>query len=171
MLTGFLLFLFILVSFFMMLVILIQRPRGGGLSGAFGAGGAQEVFGSKTGDVLTWFTVGCFVCYVLLAMGLTWTIKPARQPSDKPTVNTTPQPTTPAGQATPTTPGSGNLDDVLKGLDLTPSKKPEAATTPAKPATAKPEASTTATKPATPAASPSTNPSPKPEAATTPAKP
>ncbi len=67
---------FLLVSLFMMLVILIQKPRGGGLSGAFGGGGgsAQSAFGSKTGDWLTGFTVALFVCFILLAMGMQWAI-------------------------------------------------------------------------------------------------
>lgn len=69
---------FVLVCLFMMLVILIQKPKGGGLSGAFGGAGgsAQAAFGAKTGDVLTWFTVICFALFLLLAMGLTWTIRP-----------------------------------------------------------------------------------------------
>src|SRR5690606_10768513 len=69
---------FVLVCLFMMLVILIQKPKGGGLSGAFGGAGgsAQAAFGAKTGDVLTWFTVVCFALFLLLAMGLTWTIRP-----------------------------------------------------------------------------------------------
>jgi len=71
---------FVLVCLFMMLVILIQKPRGGGLSGAFGgAGSAQAAFGAKTGDVLTWFTVVCFATFLVLAIGLTWLIKPADQ--------------------------------------------------------------------------------------------
>lgn len=70
--------LFVVVCLFMMLVILIQKPRGGGLSGAFGGAGgsSSSVFGSKTGDVLTWFTVICFCLFIGLAMLLTWTIKP-----------------------------------------------------------------------------------------------
>ena len=70
--------LFVSVCLFMMLVILIQKPRGGGLSGAFGGAGgsAQAAFGAKTGDVLTWFTVICFSAFLLLAVGLTWSIKP-----------------------------------------------------------------------------------------------
>jgi preprotein translocase subunit SecG len=72
---------FVVVCLFMMLVILIQKPKGGGLSGAFGGGGgsAQAAFGAKTGDVLTWFTVTCFVLFLLLAMGLTWTIRPEHE--------------------------------------------------------------------------------------------
>ena len=77
-LPNVLLIMFLLICVFMMLVILIQKPRGGGLSGAFGGAGgsASSVFGSKTGDVLTWVTVICFCTFVGLAMLLTWTIKP-----------------------------------------------------------------------------------------------
>jgi len=76
--------LFVVACVFLMLVILVQKPRGGGLSGAFGGGGgaAQSVFGGKTGDALTTFTVICFVFYVLLAMGLTWSTRPSAPPAN-----------------------------------------------------------------------------------------
>lgn len=69
---------FVAICLFMMLVILIQKPKGGGLSGAFGgAGGGETSFvGAKVGDFLTWLTVSCFVLFILLAMGLTWAINP-----------------------------------------------------------------------------------------------
>ena len=54
----FLAVLLILVSIFMVLVVLVQRGRGGGLSGAFGSGGgSNSAFGTKTGDVFTTVTV------------------------------------------------------------------------------------------------------------------
>jgi len=69
---GILLLLFIFVSIAMVLVILVQRPQGGGLSQAFGggAGGTESVFGGRTGDALTVTTVSCFVVWLVLAMGL-----------------------------------------------------------------------------------------------------
>lgn len=69
---------FVVVSLFMMLVVLIQKPKGGGLSGAFGgAGGGETSFvGARIGDFLTWLTVGCFVAFLFLAMLLTWNINP-----------------------------------------------------------------------------------------------
>jgi len=47
----------------LILIVLIQRGRGGGLSGAFG-GLAGGVLGSKTGDFLTWVTVGLAVVFL-----------------------------------------------------------------------------------------------------------
>ncbi len=69
---------FVAISVFMMLVILIQKPKGGGLSGAFGgAGGSDTSFvGAKVGDFLTILTVCCFLAFLLLGMGLTWAINP-----------------------------------------------------------------------------------------------
>lgn len=72
--------LFLTICLVLVLVILVQKPRGGGLSGAFGGGGgsAQSAFGSKTGDFLTVFTVSMFVCFILLAMGMQWAINADR---------------------------------------------------------------------------------------------
>ncbi|MHC5108242.1 MAG: preprotein translocase subunit SecG [Planctomycetota bacterium] len=52
-----LVWLIIFVCALVMLVILIQRGRGGGLTGAFGGAGGSSAFGAKTGDVFTWITV------------------------------------------------------------------------------------------------------------------
>ncbi len=79
--TNLLVVFFLVVCVAMILIVLIQRPQGGGLSGAFGAGGAgqgagQTAFGTKTGDVLTWGTVSVFVIYVLVAIGLNYAARP-----------------------------------------------------------------------------------------------
>ncbi len=73
-LTTILAITFSLICLFLILVILIQKPKGGGLSGAFGGGGGggSAVFGAKTGDVLTWFTVICFVVFLIFGMGMVW---------------------------------------------------------------------------------------------------
>ena len=66
--------IFILVSAALVLIILVQRPTGGGLAGAFGGAGGSgtdTVFGGRIGDALTWATVIAFSVYLLLAIALT----------------------------------------------------------------------------------------------------
>jgi preprotein translocase subunit SecG len=62
--------LFVFVSVVMVLLVLVQKGRGGGLSSAFGGGGGNTAFGSKTGDVLTWATSIVFALFVILAVAL-----------------------------------------------------------------------------------------------------
>lgn len=45
------------LSLFLILLVLIQRGRGGGLTGALGGPGGQSAFGSKAGDTFTVITV------------------------------------------------------------------------------------------------------------------
>jgi len=63
--------LFIVVAVAMILIILVQRPSGGGLAGAFGGaggGGTEGVFGGRVGDALTVMTVIAFAVYLVLAL-------------------------------------------------------------------------------------------------------
>src|SRR5258705_7609511 len=78
-LVGILVMLFVVVSMLLILTILIQRPQGGGLSGAFGsgAGSGQTAFGAKTGDALTIATIGMFALWVVFAVILNFTVRPA----------------------------------------------------------------------------------------------
>jgi preprotein translocase subunit SecG len=62
--------LFLLCSVVLILVILIQKGKGGGLSSAFGGGMASGLLGSKTGDVLTWITIGVVGFFLLVAVVL-----------------------------------------------------------------------------------------------------
>ena len=65
---------FIIIAVSMVLIILVQRPQGGGLAGAFGGAGggagAETVFGGRVGDALTYATVAAFVVYLGLAITL-----------------------------------------------------------------------------------------------------
>src|SRR5438046_9179227 len=61
---------FIIVCLFMILIVLIQKGRGGGLASAFGGAGGNTAFGSKTGDVLTWATSIVFGVFLVLAITL-----------------------------------------------------------------------------------------------------
>lgn len=58
----------ILVCGFLMLVVLVQRGRGGGLVGAFGGAGGMSAFGAKTGDVFTVITIVFAGVFVVLSV-------------------------------------------------------------------------------------------------------
>jgi preprotein translocase subunit SecG len=62
--------IFVFFCVIMILLVLIQKGRGGGLSGAFGGSGGNTAFGAKTGDVLTWATSIVFALFVVLAVVL-----------------------------------------------------------------------------------------------------
>ncbi|MHC4637290.1 MAG: preprotein translocase subunit SecG [Planctomycetota bacterium] len=51
-------------SILLILLVLIQKGKGGGLSSAFGGGMSGGLLGSKTGDFLTWVTVGLAVLFL-----------------------------------------------------------------------------------------------------------
>ena len=55
------------LSVVLILIILLQRGRGGGLAGAFGGAGGQSALGTRAGDVFTKITVGLAVAWILLA--------------------------------------------------------------------------------------------------------
>src|SRR5947208_1988930 len=57
-----------LLSLFLVLVILVQRGRGGGLTGALGGMGGQSAFGTKAGDLFTRITIITAAIWVLLSM-------------------------------------------------------------------------------------------------------
>lgn len=67
---------FCLVCGLLILIVLLQRGRGGGLAGAFGGAGGHSAFGSKTGDVFTWVTVGFVAVYLFLAVVLNYVWRP-----------------------------------------------------------------------------------------------
>ena len=60
--------LLIVIGLFLILLVLIQRGRGGGLAGAFGGAGGQSAFGSKAGDAFTRFTIYVAAAWILLLM-------------------------------------------------------------------------------------------------------
>ena len=65
-----------LVSVFLILLILIQKGKGGGLAGAFGGPGGQSAFGSKTADAFTKFTLYVAGVWVALVVMMIWLVQP-----------------------------------------------------------------------------------------------
>ncbi|MFP6676566.1 MAG: preprotein translocase subunit SecG, partial [Pirellulaceae bacterium] len=73
MLNVFLGILLTLTCMFLIILVLLQRGRGGGLTGALG-GTSQSAFGAKAGDTFTWVTVGATGFWILLCMTIILTV-------------------------------------------------------------------------------------------------
>ena len=58
----------VLLSLLLMLVVLIQRGKGGGLIGAFGGVGGSSPFGSRAGDAFTKFTLYLALAWAVVIM-------------------------------------------------------------------------------------------------------
>jgi len=56
------------VALFLILLVLVQRGRGGGLAGALGGMGGSSAFGAKAGDVFTKITVVVATLWILLCI-------------------------------------------------------------------------------------------------------
>jgi preprotein translocase subunit SecG len=110
-LLGTLLFL---SSVILILLILIQQGRGGGLAGAFGGMGGQSAFGTKAGDLFTKITIFVAAFWILMCVA---TVKWA-------TVNTESSPFG-ANLGTQAGPALVPGDDASKGAERTPEKTSE----------------------------------------------
>src|SRR5580658_10383622 len=64
-------FVLILVSFFLILVILMQKAKSdGGMGAAMGGGMAEATFGADTGNVLSKATINAAIVFFVLSFGL-----------------------------------------------------------------------------------------------------
>src|SRR5437868_8816136 len=60
-------FLLILVSLFLVLVVLAQKSKDGGMGAALGGGAAEAAFGAETSNVLSKLTIYAAVIFFVLA--------------------------------------------------------------------------------------------------------
>ena len=60
--------LILLLGIFLILLVLIQRGKGGGLVGALGGIGGSSPFGSRAGDTFTRFTIYVAALWLFLTM-------------------------------------------------------------------------------------------------------
>ena len=58
----------VILGLFLMLIVLIQRGKGGGLAGAFGGAGGSSPFGSRTADQFVKITLYLAAVWVLVIM-------------------------------------------------------------------------------------------------------
>ena len=66
MLSTLIMTLMFLTTSFLILLVLVQRGRGGGLAGALGGMGGQSAFGTKAGDTFTRITIGVAAFWIVL---------------------------------------------------------------------------------------------------------
>jgi preprotein translocase subunit SecG len=146
-----------LLGVFLMIVILLQRGRGGGLAGAFGGMGGQSAFGTKAGDVFTRITIVLAICWVILAGGSGYLLRAASQGQRSGDFQSGPETTggeessSPGGAKAldpPTTPAGGSTTPTSESGSTTPAEPPASSSIsdPA-PATTDPPESTPATPP------------------------
>ena len=69
--------IFLISCVALILVILVQKGRGGGLSTALAGGVASGLLGSKIGDFLTWVTIVIVGIFLVLAVFMTKYYKPS----------------------------------------------------------------------------------------------
>ena len=63
--------LLFVTALFLILLVLVQRGRGGGLAGALGGMGGSSAFGAKAGDVFTKITAYTALFWILLCIAAT----------------------------------------------------------------------------------------------------
>jgi preprotein translocase subunit SecG len=98
--------IWVLAALILILVVLIQKGRGGGLSSAFGGLGGS-LLGTKTGDFLTWVTISVVALWLLLSVVAAKWFKPEaseflqrqQQQQQVPSMPAQQAPTTPSGEA------------------------------------------------------------------------
>ena len=66
-----------LLCLFLILLILIQRGKGGGLAGAFGGMGGQSAFGTKAGDTFMRVTIVAAAVWFLFCIAIHIAAKPS----------------------------------------------------------------------------------------------
>jgi len=84
--------LFIITCVLLVLIVLLQKGRGGGLGAALGGAGSAA-FGTKVGDMMTWVTIVLTVMFLLLAVGGALYFRPPETQAEAPMLQ--PNPATP----------------------------------------------------------------------------
>ncbi len=118
-----------IVSLFLVLLILVQRGRGGGLTGALGGPGGQSAFGTKAGDLFTRITSFVALGWITLCAFTMWSLGPdtvvkdlstapavSASPADKAGVNNFIN----LGGDKKSTAGATTGDAAKNGVELTP---------------------------------------------------
>jgi preprotein translocase subunit SecG len=156
----------VLTSLFLILLVMVQRGRGGGLAGALGGMGGQSAFGTKAGDLFTRITVGVAAFWIVLCLLATNLLGRQKSLISSELGGAAPQATAPLTPAqstipqappqtppqTPAAPPSGPADGGESlSLPATPAAEARPAEAPPTPAPATPAADTAPAAPTEPA--------------------
>ncbi len=95
------------VALFMIVLVLVQRGKGGGLAGAFGGMGGQSAFGTKAGDLFTRVTIGVAIVWIILCVAA---VKILSSASDNPIDPTIGRDDKPSQSVSETPPGEPSAD-------------------------------------------------------------
>jgi preprotein translocase subunit SecG len=134
--------LFVLICPFLIFLVLVQDPKGGGLAGVLGGAGGGSAFGAKTADVVVKVTIALGIVFFALALTLGFALK-----SETAAVPSIAQ-QTPLSKEAPLTSGAATAP-------IAPAPEAPAPSAPAAPATAAPASAAPAAAPAdAPAAAP-----------------
>jgi len=108
-LIGIFTFVLVLLSALLILVVLAQKSKDGGMGAALGGGMTEATFGAETGYVLSRLTIKASIAFFVISFGLylghIYTRKQAAASADVlPTVPVSTAPATPAAPDVPATP-------------------------------------------------------------------
>lgn len=71
MLFQVLIVLYVVICIALIVIVLLQSGKGGGLAGIFGSGGGgQTIFGARAGDIMTKSTTVLAICFMLFSLVL-----------------------------------------------------------------------------------------------------
>ncbi len=65
------------LGLFIILMVLVQRGKGGGLAGALGGAGGQSAFGARATDQITWLTASTVALWILVSASAVIFLDPA----------------------------------------------------------------------------------------------
>jgi preprotein translocase subunit SecG len=121
------------LAVFLILLVLVQRGRGGGLAGALGGMGGSSAFGAKAGDIFTRITIVVVAIWITISiLAVHWaknradkfgesssssstTADPLQQtplpPAEEPATSTAPAATPAAGEQQPAATGSTPIEE------------------------------------------------------------
>jgi preprotein translocase subunit SecG len=123
--SSFLMILVLITGIFLILLVLVQRGRGGGLAGAFGGMGGQSAFGSKAGDTFTRITIVVAAIWILLCVATVKLVDMNQNVLDGDLGSSAERPTEPGLESGSETPEAGS-ETPAEGLPVegTPAESP-----------------------------------------------